>query len=44
MDFYYGVIANPSADSITYKNKNIKLKTLDYNGYKIGIYILNNLA
>lgn len=44
MDFYYGVIANPSADSITYKGKNIKLKILDYNGYKIGIYILNNLA
>lgn len=44
MDFYYGVIANPSADSITYKGKNIKLKILDYDGYKIGIYILNNLA
>lgn len=44
MDFYYGVIANPSADSITYKGKNIKLKTLDYDGYKIGIYMLNNLA
>lgn len=44
MDFYCGVIANPSADSITYKGKNIKLKILDYDGYKIGIYILNNLA